>query len=767
MRATHLTMAMLALLAFGGASLADEMPLVDVGEPFGQLRLIDEINCGDADDPHEFKQKPAGVSRIEDILGRPCRALPTEGTPKYFAYRIGKGKGLQAGKAYVLTIDYPEDQARTVYVGNRACETALGFATGAALGDTVYGYTGNNLESLKYPVSGEYQTWKQLFFMHDRLPDVEGIRGKGTRPYTPADGFWVVIAQTNGNDIPASAGAAVATIRLFEAPPIDQITARYATLPEDLPKRHVFWREEMADGVVGGDSSGLVDPIHWYEFKAKLMRFLAVNTYSKDLLEFGANQGWDSSEYGGDEWVYQGPPEHRSLWRRILKLMGEYGYDVLPMYEYSGSKGQKGLGPEKRAKTLGGKDAYTHITWIEKANADLTDPDTYEDFQKMLDLTVLRHLDKAHFLGIWLRPRMGLPVSFSDDALAKFTEETSQPQPVTREMLQKNQELYNRYIEWWQLKRRDFLVAMRDHLREKGLQDAVVMYGCDSSEPGWGLRGGKQLVTDDVARWTKLLSGPEHKNVQQPGGTPKPTDYRTVVARDLQFKSFIAPAGTWGDWEWQHAQPYSDPQHYQDTDGVMLTYSVNRAYTVSTPTPFDAFRTPSGLALIRHNALNENVMSIWKQQKVTEDLLGYYVCDVERAGPYCMLAEARAVANGDPRYIGYVWGNNYSRGFPQYVRNFNAAFLSLPALPSKVLTGAAGDREVVVRSIPTDKHGTYLAVVNTALTDKSDVAITLPAAGKVTNAATGEPVSVEDGKVTLSLYPCQLVALHIELAEGE
>ena len=28
------------------------------------------------------------------------------------------------------------------------------------------------------------------------------------------------------------------------------------------------------------------------------MKFLGMNTYSKDLLEFGANQGWDSRLHG-------------------------------------------------------------------------------------------------------------------------------------------------------------------------------------------------------------------------------------------------------------------------------------------------------------------------------------------------------------------------------------------------------------------------------------------------------------------------------------
>ena len=74
-------------------------------------------------------------------------------------------------------------------------------------------------------------------------------------------------------------------------------------------------------------------------------------------------------------------------------------------------------------------------------------------------------------------------------------------------------------------------------------------------------------------------------------------------------------------------------QRYQDADGILMTYPFHRAYTVSSATAFDAFRTACGLAVLRHYPLNENVM---------EKKVGYFVCDVEYAGPYCMLGEARA-----------------------------------------------------------------------------------------------------------------------------
>ena len=143
--------------------------------------------------------------------------------------------------------------------------------------------------------------------------------------------------------------------------------------------------------------------------------------------------------------------------------------------------------------------------------------------------------------------------------------------------------------------------------------------------------------------------------------------------------------------------------------------------------------------------------------------LGYFVSDVERAGPYCMAAEARAMANGDPRFFAYLTGNSFNRGFPEYVRDFNAAFLALPALPSVRIADAADDAEVVVRAIETEEHGVYLAVVNTGFGAKTDVGITLPKAGRVVDAATGAALdgAVRDGVLRLSMRPCQLRALRI------
>ena len=142
--------------------------------------------------------------------------------------------------------------------------------------------------------------------------------------------------------------------------------------------------------------------------------------------------------------------------------------------------------------------------------------------------------------------------------------------------------------------------------------------------------------------------------------------------------------------------------------------------------------------------------------------LGYFVSDVDRNGPYSVLAEARALAYGDPRYIGYLTAQNYNRGFPEYVRRFNSAFLALPAVPSEVWSDAADQEAVVVRAYATAEHGTYLAVINTGFETLESVSVVLPDDGAVSDALTGEQLALNERSITLDLYPGEVRALLFE-----
>jgi len=734
-------------------------PLVTL-PPFGRLSLVDEVDCGAADPGHQLRSDPPSAVKIEKVLGQSCRVItPFARECSYMTYRLGQHKLLRPGAAYVLAVEYPEDQPRSFVVINTGNETSRGFHTGTTVGDALHPkYVNNLVESLNLPLSGKWENWTLLMRLHDRFPEKGLLRGAAPRSLTPEDGFDVTIAQFSAENDPLSQGAAVGHIRLYEVVDEDQLALKINFPPADLPRRRLFWREEMSDGVIDGkkpQDRGLDKPLEWYRHKAELMRFLGMNTYSKDLLEFGACQHWDSTPHGGNKWVYFNA-DHKDLWKQIVELMGQHGFDVLPYYEYSGSKGQEGLGNQRRAKPLTRDDAFTHISWIESANADITDPDTYADFKKMLDLTVLNLQDKAHFPGIWLRPRSQLPVGFGPDALKRFATEANQGQAVTRADVKADKALYAHYLTWWQTKRRDFFVSMRDYLREKGVANAFVLYTGCPGEPGRSFGDfDSRFITDLPEQWQPILKQETHSPGK--GRTWEVLTPTQVADKELYLKGLLAAGANWGGWEVHHAQPADDPLTYKKINGVLLSYAFNRLYTVNVPKTLDLFREPAGLALVRHYTLNENMMFDAKDK----DKLGYFVADFERAGPYCMQAEAVAMANGEPTMIGYLCGSNFGRGFPAAVRDFNANYLALPALVSQRIEGASSDPDVVIRTIAAGRHGTYVIVVNTAAKPCQQVQIKLPAGGIVTALATGTTLLRSNSGITLDLRPYQLLSLRV------
>lgn len=706
-----------------------------------QLLLIDEVDC--SRDDHGFVTN--GTTEVQSILGKQCRILKPSESSHYFYYRMGQNATLEAGKAYFLEVEYPDDVDRNFIVQNRGGEYTRGIQTGKTLGDGYDPpYVQSNPESISLPHSQKYMKWRTLFWLHDHYAGLSLPRGAGSRPESPEDGFLVIICQYDVKNSPLNKGAAISAIRLYEAPDFETYKLEINYPPDDLPRRHLFFREEMADGVVDNNPPAIANPTDYFEYKARLMCFLGMNTYSKDLLEFGHNQGWDPGPYGTG-WV--NTPAWKDRWGNMIDMLQNYDLDVMPYYEYAGSIGPSGLGPEQRAHPLNENLPdfdYTHIEWTENVNADITDPDTYTDLEKIFEQTIVKYKDQVNFIGAWLRPRSSEnPISFANAALERFRVEANDNAAITRQMIRNDKQLYDKYLDWWFLKRKDFLFGMRDYLRSEGVNEkAVVLYTSDYSESGkthydWGYE--HNILTDDLSAFDGLSF---HYPV---------FDLEEYIEKDWHLEAQLLPENTWGDWEWQHAAPEPDPQNYSGTEGVLMTYTFNKAYTVGSGNAFDQFRTESGLAIVRHYCLNEDGIAG----------TGYFLSDVEWHGPYTMLAEARAMAYGDPRYIGYLASASFNRGSIEYVREFNANFLALPALPGEIVEEAASDHGVVVRKIPTEGNGMYIAIINTSLESKNDVKISLPQTGDVINAATGSVIFHDTSEIIIDLYPAQLRSLQI------
>lgn len=814
----------LATLCAWPAPMAHAQTMAEAGAPFGMLPLIDEINVGDPADPHPFVEVPTGASRIESVLGRNARVLaPSTDSARHFAYRIGAGRGLVAGRAYLLVVDYPDDAPRTIAILQRGADQVRTISTGQAIGDYREQYTSSNVESLRYPHSGQYQQYRVLFYLHDRFMNLTGVRNDSDarRPNTPAQGFWVSIGQFSQRGNPRERGAAASRIRLFEVSDPSRFDQEIHYPPEGLPRRHTFWREEMNDGTAmclsgnsGACEGATADPVTWLEYKMRLARFLGMNTFAWNLLEFGFNQGWDPSAHGGSDW-YIGS-RIPNLWSDAVRRAGALGLEVLPYFEYYGALGSQAfsttacsgenaaghaqcaaansgdtryrcarqymgstsqlrcalptLGYQRNCHPLNDRDNYTGFGWLEDRCIDVSDPAALTDLRNLLDSTVLRLRSQARFAGAWFRTRYSSwPVSFAPGALGRFAMEANGGAAVTRAQLRADPALLDRYYSWWRGKRRALLVALRDQLRGNGLPDATIYFTAYHEEPLPTRFNMDVVATDDVAGWSAInTSGAPFQWRYNPvSWTDFVGDHRYARAlTEMTGAQGIAESMLSYAGEFLHSAPPADPDAYQSIAGVQMTMPFGRQFSVADSALMQRFRSQSGLAMVHHFPLNEDdgtgddahdraqgSFNNWPMS----GRWGYMVSDVDRNGAFSMLAEARAVANGDPTSIGYLSSNSFNRGAPEIVRAFNAAFLALPALASRVVAGASTDPEVVVREITTPSSGTYYAVVNTSFASKSGVSLTLPAAGPALNLVT----QLAQPTAALSFYPGQLLALRV------
>ncbi len=759
--------------AFAASEPEAELPF------FGRVKVVDSVDCTAKD--HDFAEFPQGASSVETVLGRKCRVMPVqEGKSSFVKWRLGRGKGVRPNAAYVVAVEYPDDGPRSWIVRNNGNNSRRSFHTGAAIGDAYDAlYADHHPVSLKIPQSGRYELWTALTFPGEKAATVDE---KG-RLDVAKDGFDVILAQFAKRHAPESLGVAASRVMLCEIPDEKRLYAEIRFPPAPLPRRRIFWREEMSDGAAIEGDNPLVSAnngLDWFEQKARTMKILGQNTFSKEMLEFGHNQHWDCNwkhgRPGARSWKWMWPSKGRcaNVWNDVVPMVADkYGLDILPYYEYGGANGQldKGdpriaLGPQRRAEPLDLDNKpdrkahganYTHIWWSDgKLRVDITDPDTFDELCYVLEGTILRfekQVKDGRFAGAWFRPRPGeWPVSFADATRARFAKEANGGKGVSRADLKRDRALYGRYIDWYGAKRAEFCERIRKYLEDNGVKGAIVLLDNEDTEVGPGLAGRRGVVTDDPERWRKLV-----KDVTDIADPALASDHLCLRERET-------PTSTWGPWEWQHACPADDPQHYRQLDRVWLTMSFHKLFSVNDPEAFDAFRNGSGTdSVVRHYGLNENMVRDGDvNAKESKGIIGYAIADFERAGRACMLSEVHAMANGDPVNLGYLMGSTYTRGFPGPVREFNENFLALPALPSKVVKGACSDPEVVLREIDCTKQGQgrYYALVHVGMEAKKGVKVKFPAGGaSVTHIVSGRQLQLKNGVLELkSLRPWQLVA---------
>ncbi len=844
-----------SLASLGSSSLG----LTKVDPEFGTLTLVEKF---DPSMPglRETQIEPIGTNTNQTILGRTALVLTPQnvaGSMKasYAAFNMGKNKGLVAGKDYVLEVDYPDDVPRTIAILNRGADLVRTVVTGKDIGDYREQYAYPNPESLDYKHSNTWKTYRFYFTLHDRFQPLAGARNEvdTKRPFGPADGFWVAVGNFNPKGSPLNQGAAVGEFRLYSVNNAAAATLVINYPPAGVPHRRTFWREEMGDSpsiCARGDSIVNTDPTSptyatgatcnpatgtspgttttsWFEYKMRLSKVLGFNVFTKDLLEFGLNQGIDTSGYGGGAWI---TGTRVAYWPEVTQKANSYGLEVMPYFEYYGALGGGTFtttncpsvnltGDNMCATAFGGDSAYqckmpwaatqakcflpsygaqkscepltraekryTGFGWIEvRGCLDVTDPKALDDVKKLLNANILDLKSGANFAGAWFRSRVGSwPISFSEATRARYAADRGISIP-TKAALRASSTMRADYHSWWEAKRRDYLLAIRNYLRtgkngNDGIVNASVLFtsyheeGLPIPTPGYQ---DTKVVTDDTSTWSTITNDERWK---YRFASMSSLDWLTNTRYAKTLSYWLLPTeaefmGTGEFDEFAHGTPPADPENYQNDEGVLMTMPFARQYTVADTNLLQKFSTSNGMALVRHFPLNEDDGKGNYDVDSTDGHFnnwpmsghfGYFVSDTERSTPHTMLAEVKGVANADPFWIGYLSSNSFNTGAPQDLRRFNAAYLAWPAqLSTKVLT-ASNDPEVIVRDMVTS-GGKFVAVFNTGMAAKTAVQITLSATrmGAVTsveNRVSGQTLTVTNGKITIDMSVADFKVFYI------
>ena len=818
------------LLATLASVAATELDL----ELFGKVTVVDEIDCTKKD--HRFTEFPAGRSVVSNILDRECRVMPImPEESSYMAWRIGEGKGLKPNGSYVIVMEYPEDESRNYIIHNRSTNSKRSFCTGRCSIDCWDPkYVNNNPESFNFPLSGKWEKWVCYTSLHDLTEDLNGERhvvwesegvpkrnDKGdiiveTVMHKAEDGFDFAIAQYGRVHEPLANSLAVSRIYFCEIPDETKLYAQIKYPEGNLPRRHIFWREEMADGgPLSPYNPHCADRMNWFRHKSRQMKMLGMNTYCKDLMEFGHVQHWDP-DYIRQGWAWTDPC--RWLWANVVPYMANEGHYILPYYEWCGNIGWEGanpppLGPQKRAQPLNRRDGnYTQIAWSEKANIDITDPEALQTTKELLDGTILRFKDQlGSFVGAYFRTRPAAwPIGFGEDSLARFEREKSgqvndealfgarnksvskkrgdRPkfgdvmdaddltglsvdtaaldksdfgQHITKDVIRQNGKIRDQYIRWWNRKRAQFLQELQKYLVEKGVpaEQAQIIFESDVTEPGSGMEGGG-ILTDDPKFWKELLAKPPFNRKE-----PKCISIKESVAKHLYLKQRRRAADTYKDYEWHYACPGDDPETYNSKTNVFLAMPINRMFSVSDPDAFKVYVNRDGVnTVIRHYPLNENMLYRYDPVSGEEGrVLGYAIHDTERAGRASMQIEIAAMANGDPVNLGYLVGSTFSRGFPVPVREFNLNFLALPAMKSALVRNACQDANVTLREIDCSSKGggRYFYLTHLGFVAAKNVKVRFPVGVKsVTEIISGKTYTIGADRTAVfpELLPWQLIS---------
>ncbi len=671
-----------------------ELPQTVEPTPYGQLKLIDEIDCSAplADEAHPYLQSgydhallrmtPGGPVdvKVRPILGKPARETPFG----WFAYRIGRGK-LKPHSMYLLRIEYPEDQPRFAAVEVQTGQNYMDIGWKNGVGkDDVYD---------NWPLSRSWQWFDVIVPLDDQT-----VGTGGTGSAAAENGFWIYFMNKMKPGVYYSmwsAGPAVGRIKLYE---IDaEKNAPVIERPKGLPSRILSFDWERQPDHHPDDLVRYAKLMGYNAISPVILKWAFAN-YSDPLngyrpividdRDYWAGKDYDPAK-GQD--ATSPIPLRQSQHARYLQATKEYGVRYIPRIEWGGS-----LDLPKQAWAMDVNGEPTKPNRFAKWCTNLLHPAAWDDLQKLMEHLIKPYAkDNPQLSGVLWRIRSNrLPISYGPDDIRLFSSETGTPLPLGAEAqwaAWAAGEIKAKYDAWWHEKRARFHARLVNLLKSYRDDLAVYYYNWDGDK--------FSLIEPDLTAWAFV------QNVVKTDGTGGKAAY--LRERDLRktftAEDYIAVLRTGNFGRSSNGLNRADlgirPELYKQIAGIQLFAPANWLCYANLPDYLNYFQTSDGLAVSNPVSYDE-IASRAINPKFEGNMI------VPAGPPFSMALELLAYFHGDARTLNYTV-YTYGRGFAQAHRRFAQAFLALPAIPGSVVD--QGDDDLKVRIYPC-AGGRYLGV---------------------------------------------------------
>jgi hypothetical protein len=599
----------------------------------GMLKLVDIIDAAanPEQDLHPYKEggiRNSWVGRrantpwingiaVYSLDGRSYREAKNN---QFFAYRIGRGK-LSPHKAYLLRVLVPDDKSRYVAMDIKAGRNSQG--------------TGYKTRSAVEPVDPA-QPFSKKFVWYDHIVINDDVTYgySGSRSTSAENGFWVVFHDIGRAYAAAyDGGPAVAEMRLYELP--DNFSTAPKIAPNSSRLLMMDWERQP--------ESPPEDVVRY----AKLM---GLNALAPSIQKWSFNGFWYSSLGFKPSGFYKTAPageDDRGIYQDWLDATRNSGIKLVPRIEYGGGPNLPQaawvIGPDGNIDPVG-----RYADW----GANLLHPATLKEIKTLIDEIVGQQIAANPQLAglLWRQRQDRLKCSYGPRDIQLFATETGTVVPSgSAQALARWASGNPEYAKWWQLKRAEFLRAVRDHLRK--YRSDLVLYYYNWDEDGFDPppAGSAMSATD----WSELhnvsLARNHEKRVAKLRQATAPEYYVNYVTMQATPHMNIQPHAFGGD------------------SGIRILAPISQRHLSDNPGFLDLFWTQDGIAAA--NVVSYEERGRWNMQwddyETSELTPGF--------GKSSLLNERNALKNTDTDVItttSYTYGRGWVGEFQQFAVDF-------------------------------------------------------------------------------------------------